>query len=33
MFGFFGLIAVLLHSQDPYRDARRLLNFGFSLRR
>jgi serine-type D-Ala-D-Ala carboxypeptidase (penicillin-binding protein 5/6) len=25
-----GLIAVLLHSGDPYRDARRLLNFGFS---
>src|SRR5919204_565560 len=24
------LIAVLLHSADPYRDARRLLNFGFS---
>jgi D-alanyl-D-alanine carboxypeptidase (penicillin-binding protein 5/6) len=23
------LIAVLLHSVDPYRDARRLLNFGF----
>lgn len=28
--GGHGLIAVLLHSQDPYRDARRLLNFGFS---
>jgi len=27
------LIAVLLHSVDPYRDARRLLNFGFSLAR
>jgi D-alanyl-D-alanine carboxypeptidase (penicillin-binding protein 5/6) len=27
------LIAVLLHSTDPYRDARRLLNFGFALRR
>jgi serine-type D-Ala-D-Ala carboxypeptidase (penicillin-binding protein 5/6) len=25
------LIAVLLHSTDPYRDARRLLNLGFSL--
>ena len=25
-----GLIAVVLHSADPYRDARRLLNFGFS---
>jgi D-alanyl-D-alanine carboxypeptidase (penicillin-binding protein 5/6) len=25
-----GVIAVLLHAQDPYRDARRLLNFGFS---
>jgi D-alanyl-D-alanine carboxypeptidase (penicillin-binding protein 5/6) len=25
-----GLIAVLLHSDDPYRDARRLLNFGFA---
>jgi len=25
-----GLIAVLLHSGDPYRDARRLLNFGFA---
>ena len=25
-----GLIAVLLHAQDPYRDARRLLNFGFA---
>ena len=24
------LIAVVLHSQDPYRDARRLLNFGFA---
>jgi D-alanyl-D-alanine carboxypeptidase len=24
------LVAVLLHSTDPYRDARRLLNFGFS---
>lgn len=23
------LIAVLLHARDPYRDARRLLNFGF----
>jgi serine-type D-Ala-D-Ala carboxypeptidase (penicillin-binding protein 5/6) len=31
--GGHGLIAVMLHSQDPYRDARRLLNFGFSLRR
>jgi D-alanyl-D-alanine carboxypeptidase (penicillin-binding protein 5/6) len=29
--GGHGLIAVLLHSSDPYRDARRLLNFGFSL--
>jgi D-alanyl-D-alanine carboxypeptidase len=28
--GGHGLIAVLLHSTDPYRDARRLLNFGFS---
>jgi D-alanyl-D-alanine carboxypeptidase (penicillin-binding protein 5/6) len=28
-----GLIVVLLHSVDPYRDARRLLNFGFALRR
>ena len=28
-----GLIAVLLHSTDPYRDARRLLNFGFALSR
>jgi D-alanyl-D-alanine carboxypeptidase (penicillin-binding protein 5/6) len=27
------LIAVVLHSLDPYRDARRLLNFGFALRR
>jgi serine-type D-Ala-D-Ala carboxypeptidase (penicillin-binding protein 5/6) len=27
------LIAVLLHSSDPYRDARRVLNFGFALRR
>jgi D-alanyl-D-alanine carboxypeptidase (penicillin-binding protein 5/6) len=27
------LIAVLLRSTDPYRDARRLLNFGFALRR
>ena len=27
------LIAVVLHSVDPYRDARRLLNFGFALRR
>jgi D-alanyl-D-alanine carboxypeptidase len=27
------LIAVLLHSPDPYGDARRLLNFGFALRR
>jgi D-alanyl-D-alanine carboxypeptidase len=27
------LIAVLLHSTDAYRDARRLLNFGFALRR
>ena len=25
-----GLIAVLLHSNNPVRDARRLLNFGFS---
>ena len=25
-----GLIVVLLHSADPYRDARRLLNFGFA---
>jgi serine-type D-Ala-D-Ala carboxypeptidase (penicillin-binding protein 5/6) len=25
-----GLIAVLLQSGDPYRDARRLLNFGFA---
>ena len=28
--GGHGLIAVLLHATDPYRDARRLLNFGFS---
>jgi D-alanyl-D-alanine carboxypeptidase len=27
------LIAVLLHSPDPYGDARRLLNFGFALPR
>jgi len=27
------LIAVLLHSADPYGDARRLLNLGFALRR
>jgi D-alanyl-D-alanine carboxypeptidase len=27
------LIAVLLHSPDPYGDARRLLNFGFALSR
>jgi serine-type D-Ala-D-Ala carboxypeptidase (penicillin-binding protein 5/6) len=27
------LIAVLLHSLDPYRDARLLLNFGFALPR
>ena len=27
------LIAVFLHSADPYGDARRLLNFGFALRR
>ncbi len=27
------LIVVVLHSLDPYRDARRLLNFGFALRR
>ncbi|HYX88487.1 MAG TPA: D-alanyl-D-alanine carboxypeptidase family protein [Gaiellaceae bacterium] len=27
------LIAVLLHSADPYGDARRLLNFGFALPR
>jgi D-alanyl-D-alanine carboxypeptidase len=27
------LIAVLLHATDPYRDARRLLNFGFALPR
>jgi serine-type D-Ala-D-Ala carboxypeptidase (penicillin-binding protein 5/6) len=26
------LIAVMLHSLDPYRDARRLLNFGFAQR-
>jgi D-alanyl-D-alanine carboxypeptidase (penicillin-binding protein 5/6) len=26
------LIAVVLHSADPYRDARRLLNFGFARR-
>lgn len=26
------LIAVLLHSPDPYGDARRLFNFGFALR-
>jgi D-alanyl-D-alanine carboxypeptidase (penicillin-binding protein 5/6) len=25
-----GLVAVLLHSRDPYPDARRLLNFGFA---
>jgi D-alanyl-D-alanine carboxypeptidase (penicillin-binding protein 5/6) len=25
-----GLIAVLMHAQDPYRDARRLLHFGFA---
>ena len=25
-----GLIAVVLHAGDPYRDTRRLLNFGFS---
>jgi D-alanyl-D-alanine carboxypeptidase (penicillin-binding protein 5/6) len=25
-----GLIAVVLHATDPYRDARRLLNLGFS---
>jgi D-alanyl-D-alanine carboxypeptidase (penicillin-binding protein 5/6) len=24
------LIAVVLHARDPYGDARRLLNFGFS---
>lgn len=28
-----GLIAVVLHSSDPYRDTRRLLNFGFSRAR
>jgi len=28
-----GLVAVLLHSADPSRDARRLLNFGFALPR
>jgi D-alanyl-D-alanine carboxypeptidase (penicillin-binding protein 5/6) len=28
--GGHGLIAVLLHSNNPDRDARRLLNFGFS---
>jgi D-alanyl-D-alanine carboxypeptidase (penicillin-binding protein 5/6) len=28
--GRHGLIAVLLHAQDPYRDSRRLLNFGFA---
>ena len=27
------LIAVLLHSANPYGDARRLLNFGFALSR
>ena len=27
--GGHALIAVLLHARDPYRDARRLLNFGF----
>ena len=27
------LIAVMLHSRDPYRDARLLLNFGFALPR
>ena len=27
------LIAVMLHSTDPYRDARLLLNFGFALPR
>ena len=27
------LIAVLLHSSNPYRDARRLLTMGFALRR
>jgi D-alanyl-D-alanine carboxypeptidase len=27
------LIAVVLHAPDPYGDARRLLNFGFALRR
>ena len=27
------LIAVVLHSQDPYRDARRLLDLGFSAAR
>ena len=26
------LIVVVLHATDPYRDARRLLNFGFALR-
>jgi D-alanyl-D-alanine carboxypeptidase len=26
------LVVVVLHSLDPYRDARRLLNFGFTLR-
>ena len=29
----FRLIAVLLHSSNPYRDARRLLTMGFALRR
>ena len=24
------LIAVVLHANDPYRDARRLLDFGFA---
>ncbi len=28
-----GLIAVVLHSTDPYHDAPRLLNFGFALPR
>jgi D-alanyl-D-alanine carboxypeptidase (penicillin-binding protein 5/6) len=27
------LIAVFLHASDPYRDARRLLNYGFGLSR
>jgi D-alanyl-D-alanine carboxypeptidase (penicillin-binding protein 5/6) len=31
--GHRSLIAVVLHSLDPYRDARRLLNFGFALQR